>query len=148
MIYESEIIEKDKEKDFNSRMTIYLNSKSIHEYIVERDIKGLNKYNFKWTDEFIWWYLFKEKRTTVILYICSAIAFSIGIPIGFWFMGLLWLWSLIMVAVLTACTFVCFGIMNMTVRELANTKVPSEIDRDRNYFKNVDYEMSSQQISK
>jgi len=146
MIYESEIIEKDREKDFNSRMEIYLNSKSIHEYIVERDIKGLNKYNFKWTDEFIWWYLFKEKRATVILCVCSAIAFSVGIPISFWFMGLWWLWSLAMAVVLTACTFVCFVIMNITVKELANTRVPREINSGRDYFRDVDCEMSSQQI--
>lgn len=148
MIYESEMIEKDKEKDFNSRMAIYLNSKSIHEYIVERDIKGLNKYNFKWADEFIWWYLFKEKFATVILYVCSTIAFNIGISVSFWFMGLWWLWSLIMTAVLTACTLACFGTMNMTVRNLANMRVPREIDSGRGYFNDVDYEMSSQQTSK
>ena len=57
MVYESELRKKKLEKDIIARMKLYLNSKSIHEYIVERDIKGLNAYGLKWTDEFIWWYI-------------------------------------------------------------------------------------------
>ena len=65
MIYESAIEEKKLEDNFYKRMELYLKSKSIDEYCVQRDLMNIND---SLIDEFWLWYMYKEKKHVLIGY--------------------------------------------------------------------------------
>ena len=65
MIYESAIEEKKLEDNFYKRMELYLNSKSINEYCVQRDLLNIKD---GWIDEFWLWYMYKEKKHVLVGY--------------------------------------------------------------------------------
>lgn len=146
MVYKSELLESNMKKDFNARMELYLNSKSIHEYLVERDLKGLNKYNFKLTDEFLWWYILKEELGIFVLGTALAVVLGIAIPVLLYICGLWWVWSVAVAIVLEALVSLSTTVVVKTVNCLGEKRVDSSIDRTRDYFAQVDAKMSSKQM--
>jgi len=146
MVYKSELLENNMKKDFNARMELYLNSKSIHEYLVERDLKGLNKYNFKLSDEFLWWYILKEEFGMFVLGASLAVVLGIAIPVLLYICGLWWVWSIAVAIVLEAIVSLFIVVTLKTVSCLSEKRVDSPIDGSRDYFARVDAQMSSKQM--
>ena len=146
MVYKSELLENNMKKDFNARMELYLNSKSIHEYLVERDLKGLNKYNFTLSDEFLWWYILKEKFGMFVLGAALAIVLGIAIPVILYICGLGWGWSIVVAIALEALVSLFIATTVKTVNCLSEKRVDSSIDGSRDCFARVDAYMSSKQM--
>ena len=98
MLYESNIrcAAKDREyrDTFFKLMKMYLKSKSLHSYLIEKDLNDIDAIP-TWRDPFVWWYIKKERFLTFFLivmlsctlcaaitcFLCSSIVLSIGINI-------------------------------------------------------------------
>ena len=146
MIYESQLEEKRQEQMFYDRMSIYLNSKSIHEYLVEKDIKGLSKGCPKILDEFIWWYLFKEKYYSVISWFIAMFSLSsIAFPAILWLVGLSWYYAILVSGVLAFMLTLAFYIIKQRVNELRSVDVPSSINEFNDVFWRADEKMFKKQ---
>ena len=121
MVYKSELLENNMKKDFNARMELYLNSKSIHEYLVERDLKGLNEYTFTLSDEFLWWYILKEEFGMFVLGAVLAVVLGIAIPVLLCICGLWWVWSIAVAMALEALVSLFIAISPPKCRVLSDT---------------------------
>ena len=98
MLYESDIRCATKDKEYRDAffklMEMYLKSKSLHSYLIEKDLNGISIIP-TWRDPFVWWYIRKERFLTFFLAVmlsctlcatityllCSYIVLSIGINI-------------------------------------------------------------------
>lgn len=146
MVYKSELLENNMKKDFNARMELYLNSKSIHEYLVERDLKGLNEYTFTLSDEFLWWYILKEEFGMFMLGAALAVVLGIAIPVLLYICGLWWVWSIAVAMALEALVSLFIATTVKTVNCLSEKRVDASIDSSRDYFARVDARMSAKQM--
>ena len=88
MIYESVVEEKKREDNFYKRMALYLKSKSIDEYCVQRDLLNIKD---NWIDEFWLWYMYKEKKHALVGYwlLCmigmsTLILFALALMLSGW----------------------------------------------------------------
>lgn len=150
MIYESVVKEKKLEDNFYKRMSLYLKSKSIDEYCVQRDLLNIKD---DWIDNFWLWYMYKEKKHVIVGYwLLSTIGISTFIlfappliPGG----GLWWVGSGILAAIsFIFHIFIACGISEY-VKQLGRKIVPYSIskDKDRDEFEDVDRSMSYKLIN-
>ena len=102
MTYPSEISKKTKEENkqkmFNELALLYLNSNTIDEYKIARNLKYPNLSNF--FDKFLWWYFYKENEK-IITY-CALTLFILSFISGILLM-IFASWLLILIPI-----FICF----------------------------------------
>ena len=143
MIYESVVKEKKLEDNFYERMSLYLNSKSIDDYCVQRDLLNIND---SLIDEFWLWYMYKEKKHVLVGYwllsmigISALILFAPPLILGG---GIWWVVSSTL-AVTSFALHICIALSTSEfVKELRYRKVPRSISEDRDEFGHVDRSMS------
>ena len=143
MIYESAIEKKKLEDNFCKRMSLYLNSKSIDEYCVQRDLLNIND---SLIDEFWLWYMYKEKKHVLVGYwllsmigISALILFAPPLILGG---GIWWVVSSTL-AVTSFALHICIALSTSEyIKELGYMKVPYSISKDRDKFKDIDLSMS------
>ena len=143
MIYESVVKEKKLEDNFYKRMELYLKSKSIDEYCVQRDLLNI-KDNL--IDEFWLWYMYKEKKHVLVGYwllcmigISALILFALPLIFGG---GLWWVVSSALAAISFFLHIFIASNVSEYVRQLGNKLVPYSISKDRYEFKDVDRSMT------
>ena len=141
--YESAIEEKKLEDNFYKRMSLYLKSKSIDEYCVQRDLLNI-KDNL--IDEFWLWYMYKEKKNVLVGYwllcmigISALILFALPLIFG----GGIW-WVVSSTLAVTSFAFHIYAALCTSeyIKELGYMKVPYSISKDRDKFKDIDKSMS------
>ena len=148
MIYESVVKEKKLEDNFYKRMSLYLKSKSIDEYCVQRDMLNIKD---NWIDDFWLWYMYKEKKHVLVGYwllsmIGTFILFALLLMLcgGLWRVGS---------GILAAISFVLHIFIacgtSKYVKHFGHKIVPYSIskDRDRDEFEDVDRSMSYKLIN-
>lgn len=143
MIYESVVEEEKLEDNFYKRMELYLKSKSIDEYCLQRDILIIN-YNV--IDVFWLWYMYKEKKHVLVGYwllsmigISALILFAPPLILGG---GIWWVVSSTL-AVTSFALHICIALSTSEyIKELGYMKVPYSISKDRDKFKDIDLSMS------
>ena len=143
MIYESAIEEKKLEDNFYKRMELYLKSKSIDEYRVQRDLMNVND---SLIDEFWLWYMYKEKKHVLVGYwllciigISALILFALALMISGW---IFWVGSCTLAAISFALHIFVARIVSEYARRLGHKIVPSSIYKDYHEFEDVDRLMS------
>ena len=143
MIYESVVKEKKLEDNFYKRMSLYLKSKSIDEYCVQRDLLGIKD---NWIDEYWLWYMYKEKKHVLVRYwllsmigISALILFAPPLILN----GGIW-WVVSSTLAVTSFAFhICVALSTSEyIKELGYMKVPYNISKDRDKFKDIDKSMS------
>ena len=143
MIDESAIEEKKLEDNFYKRMELYLKSKSIDEYCVQRDLLNIND---SLIDEFWLWYMYKEKKHVLVGYwllsmigVFALILFAPPLILGG---KTLWVVSSTL-AIISFVFHICVALgTSEFVKELRHMKVPRSISEDRDEFEHVDRAMS------
>ena len=143
MIYESAIEEKKLEDNFYKRMELYLNSKSIDEYHVQRDLLNIND---SLIDEFWLWYMYKEKKHVLVGYwlLCmigmsTLILFALALMLS----GcIFWVGSCTLAAISFVFHIFVARSVSEYVRWLGNKLVPDRIYKNSYEFKDVDCLMS------
>ena len=143
MIYESVVKEKKLEDNFYERMSLYLKSKSIDEYRVQRDMLNIND---SLIDEFWMWYMYKEKKHVLVGYwllsmigISALILFALPLIFGGG------IWWVVSGALATISFFLRIFIANNVseyVKQIGHKLVPYSISKDRDEFEIVDSSMS------
>lgn len=130
MIYPSEIEQKQQEDTFIGCGELYLKSKSIHEYIVERDTQfpSINSIN----DPYVWWYIYKER--TGSYYLC-AIASAILLQVCWLALSIFCAWPLWVILVAS----VLIGVVT-SVFIAANTMMIVEFGKKIIRFNNRDFD--------
>ena len=143
MIYESAIEEKKLEDNFYKRMSLYLKSKSIDEYCVQRDLLNIKD---NWIDDFWLWYMYKEKKHVLVGYwllsmigISTLILFALPLMLSG---GLWWVGSCTLAAISFFLHIFIAHNVSEYVRQLGHKIVPSSISKDRDEFEDVDSLMS------
>ena len=143
MIYESVVKEKKLEDNFYKRMSLYLKSKSIDEYCVQRDLLNIKD---NWIDDFWLWYMYKEKKHVLVGYwllsmigISTLILFVLPLMLGG---GLWWVGSCTLAAISFFLHIFIACNVSEYVRQLGNKLVPYSISKDRYEFKDVDRSMT------
>lgn len=143
MIYESIVEEKMLEDNFYKRMSLYLKSKSIDEYCVQRDLLNIKD---TWIDEFWLWYMYKDKKHVLIGYwllcmivISALILFAPPLMLGG---GLWWAVSGILAAISFVLHIFIACSTSKYVKRLGHKLVPYSISKDRDEFEYVDRSMS------
>ena len=143
MIYESAIEEKKLEDNFYKRMELYLNSKSIDEYRVQRDLLNIND---SLIDEFWLWYMYKEKKHVLVGYwlLCmigmsTLILFALALMLSGW---IFWVGSCTLAAISFVLHIFVARSVSEYVRQLGHKIVPSSISKDRDEFEDIDSSMS------
>ena len=143
MIYESVVKEKKLEDNFYKRMSLYLKSKSIDEYCVQRDLLNIKD---NWIDDFWLWYMYKEKKHVLVGYwllsmigISTLILFVLTLMLGG---GLWWVGSYTLAAISFFLHIFIARNVSEYVRQLGHKIVPSSISKDRDEFEDVDSLMS------
>lgn len=86
MLYESDIRRAKKDKNYSDTffklMEMYLKSRSLHSYLIEKDLNGIDAIP-TWRDPFVWWYIRKERFFSVVLIavlsctLCAAITYAL-----------------------------------------------------------------------
>ena len=143
MIYESVVEEEKLEDNFYKRMELYLKSKSIDEYCVQRDLLNIKD---NWIDDFWLWYMYKEKKHALVGYwllcmigISALILFAPPLILG----GGIWWVVSITLAVTSFAFHICVALSTSEyIKELGYMKVPYSISKDRDKFKDIDKSMS------
>ena len=143
MIYESIVKEKKFEDNFYKRMELYLKSKSIDEYCLQRDMLNIN---VNVIDVFWLWYMYKEKKHVLVRYwllsmigISALILFAPPLILG----GRIWWVISITLAVTSFAFHICVALSTSEyIKELGYMKVPYSISEDRDKFKDIDKSMS------
>ena len=143
MIYESVVKEKKLEDNFYKGMSLYLKSKSIDEYCVQRDLLNIKD---NWIDDFWLWYMYKEKKHVLVGYwllsmigISALILFAPPLILGG---KTLWVVSSTL-AIISFVFHICVALCTSEfVKELRHMKVPRSISEDRDEFEHVDRSMS------
>ena len=143
MIYESAIEEKKLEDNFYKRMELYLNSKSIDEYCVQRDMLNIND---SLIDEFWIWYMYKEKKHVLVGYwllciigISALILFALALLLSGW---IFWVGSCTVAAIsFVLHIFVAQGVSEY-VRWIGHKIVPTNIYKYECEFEDADRSMS------
>ena len=143
MIYESVVEEKKREDNFYKRMELYLKSKSIDEYCLQRDMLNIN---VNVIDVFWLWYMYKEKKHVLVGYwllsmigISALILFAPPLILG----GGIWWVISITLAVTSFAFHICIALSTSEyIKELEYMKVPYSISEDRDKFKDIDKSMS------
>ena len=107
MIYQSEIDVAHRADNLQKRMKLYLTSKSIDEYKIQRDLEGLKP---KWhlPDIFLLWYIYSERYIAFIasIFLCG-LGFSLISFFILRFFGLLWIhYILSIIAIVFICILV------------------------------------------
>ena len=143
MIYESIVEKKKLEDNFYKRMALYLKSKSIDEYCVQRDLLNIKD---NWIDDFWLWYMYKEKKHVLVGYwllcmigISALILFALPLMLGG---GLWWVGSCALATISFFFHIVIARNVSEYVRQLGNKLVPYSISKDRYEFKDVDRSMT------
>ena len=143
MIYESVVKEKKLEDNFYKRMSLYLKSKSIDEYCVQRDLLNIKD---NWIDDFWLWYMYKEKKHVLVGYwllsmigISTLILFALPLMLSG---GLWWVGSCTLAAISFFLHIFIARNVSEYVRQLGNKLVPYSISKDRYEFKDVDRSMT------
>ena len=143
MIYESAIEEKTLEDNFYKRMSLYLKSKSIDEYCVQRDLLNIKD---NWIDDFWLWYMYKEKKHVLVGYwllsmigISALILFAPPLILGG---GIWWVVSSTLAAISFVFHIFVARSVSEYVRRLGNKLVPDRIYKNSYEFKDVDCLMS------
>ena len=143
MTYESVVEEKKLEDNFYKRMELYLKSKSIDEYCLQRDMLIIND---NVIDVFWLWYMYKEKKHVLVGYwllsmigISALILFAPPLILGG---GIWWVVSSTL-AVTSFALHICIALSTSEyIKELGYMKVPYSISKDRDKFKDIDLSMS------
>ena len=143
MIYESVVEEEKLEDNFYKRMELYLKSKSIDEYCLQRDMLIIND---NVIDVFWLWYMYKEKKHVLVRYwllsmigISALILFAPPLILG----GGIWWVVSITLAVTSFAFHICVALSTSEyIKELGYMKVPYSISKDRDKFKDIDKSMS------
>ena len=143
MTYESVVEEKKLEDNFYKRMELYLKSKSIDEYCLQRDMLIIND---NVIDVFWLWYMYKEKKHVLVRYwllsmigISALILFAPPLILG----GGIWWVVSITLAVTSFAFHICVALSTSEyIKELGYMKVPYSISKDRDKFKDIDLSMS------
>ena len=143
MIYESVVKEKKLEENFYKRMSLYLKSKSIDEYCVQRDLLNIKD---NWIDDFWLWYMYKEKKHVLVGYwllsmigISALILFAPPLILGG---GIWWVVSSTLAAISFVFHIFVARSVSEYVRRLGNKLVPDRIYKNSYEFKDVDCLMS------
>ena len=143
MIYESVVEEKKREDNFYKRMSLYLKSKSMDEYYVQRDLLNCKD---GLIDEFWLWYMYKEKKHVLVGYwllcmigISTLILFAPSLILGG---GLWWVRSSILAIISFVLHIFVACSTSKYVRQLGHKLVPYSISKDRDEFEDVDSSMS------
>lgn len=143
MIYESAIEEKKLEDNFYKRMELYLKSKSIDEYCVQRDLLNIND---SLIDEFWLWYMYKEKKHVLVGYwllcmigISTLILFALALMLSGW---IFWIGSCTLAAISFVFHIFVARCVSEYVRRLGRKIVPAEIYKDYREFEDVDRSMT------
>ena len=143
MIYESIVKEKKHEDNFYKKMALYLKSKSIDEYCVQRDLLNIKD---GWIDEFWLWYMYKEKKHVLVGYwllcmigISTLILFALALMLSGW---IFWVGSCTLAAISFVLHIFVARSVSEYVRQLGHKIVPSSISKDRDEFEDADNSMS------
>ena len=143
MIYESAIEEKKLEDNFYKRMELYLKSRSIDEYYVQRDLLNIND---SLIDEFWLWYMYKEKKHVLVGYwlLCmigmsTLILFALALMLSGW---IFWVGSCTLAAISFVFHIFVARSVSEYVRRLGHKIVPPSIHKDEYEFEDVDRLMS------
>ena len=143
MIYESVVKEKKLEDNFYERMSLYLNSKSIDDYRVQRDLLNIND---SLIDEFWLWYMYKEKKHVLVGYwlLCmigmsTLILFALALMLSGW---IFWVGSCTLAAISFVFHIFVARSVSEYVRRLGHKIVPASIYKDYCEFEDIDKSMS------
>ena len=143
MIYESVVEEKKHEDNFYKRMSLYLKSKSMDEYYVQRDLLNCKD---SLIDEFWLCCMYKEKKHVLVGYwllsmigISAVILFALALMLSGW---IFWVGSCTLAAISFVLHIFVARSVSEYVRQLGHKIVPSSISKDRDEFEDIDSSMS------
>lgn len=143
MIYESIVKEKKLEDNFYKRMELYLKSKSIDEYCVQRDLMNIKD---NWIDDFWLWYMYKEKKHVLVGYwllciigISALILFALALLLSG---RIFWVGSCTVAVISFVLHIFVARSVSEYVRWLGHKIVPASIYKDECEFEDVDRSMS------
>ena len=107
MKYPSEIkkknCEENAERMFNESLQLYLNSSTIEEYIVSRNLKCPSIETYR--DIFFWWYVYKERFLSfkIYVYLMAFFVSAIWYSLSTYFELLPWIWCRIAISTAILC---------------------------------------------
>ena len=140
----------NKRDAFFKLMEMYLKSRSLHSYLIKKDLNGICTVP-AWRDPFVWWYIRKERFFTVVLTVvliavlsctlCAAITYTLCSSV---------LLSFGISLMLAAFHIVAINIFKDAMDNFGKTDVPSSISslHQSAPFYYVDDIMTKQELEK